>query len=307
MSIKRMPVYNPTSPFANSSQIRFAIISDTHTSHRQISLPAADVLLHCGDFTFNGRHAQVKDFADWLKELKGFKAKVLIAGNHDFTFDVDWYRQRGSYFHNRDIGSLNQMEAKFQEYFLKNGGLELFSQGPMEHAAACKKLLDCDEMRTKHGVWYLEDSGVDVSKTLNENGDSIVNVTPITSSGPSPTSVRIWGSPWSPDFHSWAFMLPRRTGALASKYELISPKTHILLSHTPPYGVLDESKMTHENVGAEELTEFLEKREDLSVVAFGHIHEDYGVVEKGGRLFLNAAMSEVGYDCGKRMVHVVDL
>lgn len=53
-------------------------ISDTHNCHRQLAnLPAADVLVHCGDFTDMGTEQEVLDFLNWLIELP-YKHKVFV-------------------------------------------------------------------------------------------------------------------------------------------------------------------------------------------------------------------------------------
>lgn len=58
-------------------------ISDTHSLHRKlVNLPAADVLVHSGDFTLNGTEAEALDFIDWFCELP-YEYKIFIGGNHD--------------------------------------------------------------------------------------------------------------------------------------------------------------------------------------------------------------------------------
>lgn len=77
---------------------RFVCFSDTHGLHDQIPrkhCPAADVLLHGGDFTNTGELEQVDSFDKWLKAYPA-KHKVVIAGNHDTTFHEDYYLQRGA-------------------------------------------------------------------------------------------------------------------------------------------------------------------------------------------------------------------
>lgn len=45
-------------------------ISDTHNHHRQLqALPAADVIVHSGDFTMAGTEAEVIDFIEWFCAL----------------------------------------------------------------------------------------------------------------------------------------------------------------------------------------------------------------------------------------------
>ena len=63
-------------------------ISDTHMLHRTLQekdLPAADILVHTGDFTNNGTDAEFADFNDWLRcQRPRFKHIVVICGNHEF-------------------------------------------------------------------------------------------------------------------------------------------------------------------------------------------------------------------------------
>jgi Icc-related predicted phosphoesterase len=63
-------------------------ISDTHMLHRTLrpaDLPAADILVHTGDFTNNGTDAEFEDFNNWLASQRPrFKHIVIICGNHEF-------------------------------------------------------------------------------------------------------------------------------------------------------------------------------------------------------------------------------
>jgi Icc-related predicted phosphoesterase len=67
--------------------MRLVIISDTHGSHRNIKLPAGDILIHAGDFTRHGSDDDVAEFDDWLATLP-YQDKIIIAGNHDFPFET---------------------------------------------------------------------------------------------------------------------------------------------------------------------------------------------------------------------------
>ena len=58
-------------------------ISDTHNRHQQLTnLPAADVIVHCGDFTDNGTEKEVIEFLNWFIELS-YAHKIFVIGNHD--------------------------------------------------------------------------------------------------------------------------------------------------------------------------------------------------------------------------------
>ena len=52
--------------------------------------------------------------------------------------------------------------------------------------------------------------------------------------------VKIWGSPWQPEFHNWAFNLPKNGDDLFNKWENIPLNTDILITHGPAFGFLDD-------------------------------------------------------------------
>lgn len=68
--------------------MKIVAISDTHGKHRAFpEIPDGDVFIHAGDFTNIGEPEQVKDFNNWLGALP-HKYKIVIAGNHDRSFEV---------------------------------------------------------------------------------------------------------------------------------------------------------------------------------------------------------------------------
>lgn len=52
-----------------------------------MSIPDGDVLVHAGDFTMQGRAAEINEFNEQLARLP-HKHKVVIAGNHDIGFET---------------------------------------------------------------------------------------------------------------------------------------------------------------------------------------------------------------------------
>ena len=104
--------------------------------------------------------------------------------------------------------------------------------------------------------------------------------------------LKIYGSPWQPWFMDWAFNLPRGR-ALEEKWELIPANTDVLITHGPPFGILDEAPRG-ENVGCEALAEAVWwVKPQLHV--FGHIHSAYGSGERLGIKFANAASCDEAY------------
>jgi len=67
----------------------------------------------------------------------------------------------------------------------------------------------------------------------------------------------------------------------------------VLVTHTPPYGILDCIN-TGEHVGCEDLRRALQ-RVKPKIHVFGHIHEDRGVVEQNGTTFINACICNGRY------------
>ena len=90
-----------------AGHVRFVVVSDTHDHHFCQALghkhaapviPEGDVLIHAGDFTSTGREIEVAQFNAWLATLP-HTHKIVIAGNHDLTFDLESYPQLWKRFH----------------------------------------------------------------------------------------------------------------------------------------------------------------------------------------------------------------
>lgn len=113
----------------------------------------------------------------------------------------------------------------------------------------------------------------------------------LSDSGIEIEGVKFWGSPWQPEFMNWAFNLPR--GAqLKAKWNLIPDDTDVLITHGPPYGILD--RVGKEHVGCEDLREAV-SRVRPKVHVFGHIHCDAGQFNSGTTQFVNAAICNERY------------
>lgn len=109
-------------------------------------------------------------------------------------------------------------------------------------------------------------------------------------------NLKIYGAPWQPRFFDWAFNLTR--GAeLREKWKLISEETDVLITHGPPFGILDAVRQRHyvENVGCEELRKRVETIKPKLHI-FGHIHRGYGRAEKFGAQFVNASNCDESYE-----------
>lgn len=113
---------------------------------------------------------------------------------------------------------------------------------------------------------YLENSGVEIKK------------------------LKIYGTPDCPQFGNWAFM--HKLDLLYKIHELIPDDTDILVSHSPPFGILDINK-NGVNCGT---STFAGRAPNAVIHAFGHIHESYGTHEGPDKLFINASIYKTPYD-----------
>ena len=104
--------------------------------------------------------------------------------------------------------------------------------------------------------------------------------------------IRIFGSPWTPRFYNWAFNLDRGE-PLRNKWERIPEGVDVLVTHGPPYGILDRTK-SGEHVGCEELRRELH-RIMPKLHVFGHIHQSYGAHREAETSYINACICDENY------------
>lgn len=104
--------------------------------------------------------------------------------------------------------------------------------------------------------------------------------------------VKFYGSPWQPWFQNWAYNAPEFDEGeefLSSKFDLIPEGIDVLITHSPPKGVLDF--VGRRNVGSHSLMRNVQRVMPKHHV-FGHIHHGYGTKEIHGVNFINAAQCD---------------
>lgn len=106
--------------------------------------------------------------------------------------------------------------------------------------------------------------------------------------------IKIWGSPWQPEFYDWAFNLPREGEELREKWSLIPNDVDILITHGPAHGYLDRVIGGWENLGCELLAESIKVKKPKIHVC-GHIHTGYGYIFDGDTHYINAAVLNEQY------------
>lgn len=261
-NVMRLQVKPPSTP-ALENKVRFVCMSDTHslTSHLKQDIPDGDVFLHAGDFTRSGAVSEVRDFNAWLGKLP-HKHKIVIAGNHELSFDPA--------FQDKDQLSADCRSGHIGSSILPiNQKLLLTptsaSCGIIEECNSTCSQIKC-ELTNCH---YLEDEAIILY------------------------GLKIYGSPWQPEFGDWAFNLPRGQSCL-DKWNRIPQDTDILLTHSPPLGFGDLCS-TGVRAGCVELLSTVQKRVLPKYHVYGHIHEGYGVRSDGKVVYVNASTCDINY------------
>ena len=106
--------------------------------------------------------------------------------------------------------------------------------------------------------------------------------------------IEIYGSPYTPEFCSWAFNLSRFGTELFNKWNSIPEDTDILVTHGPPLRILDEIPLRG-HLGCYDLAERL-KHISPKIHGFGHIHGAYGKKKIRKTTFINCSIMDEQYN-----------
>lgn len=113
--------------------------------------------------------------------------------------------------------------------------------------------------------------------------------------------IKFYGSPYQPEFFNWAFN-KKRGKELEEVWKKIPDDVNVLVTHSPPYGVLDKTRRNNENVGCKDLSNRIEDLLQLKLHVFGHIHESYGVEHKNDVVHVNASSCTDKYVCSNKPI-----
>ena len=133
--------------------------------------------------------------------------------------------------------------------------------------------------------------------------DYIFNMHYLCDSGLEYCGYKIWGAPWTKTFggmnpHCKAFTFDY-DAELDAKWDLIPSDTNILVTHSPPFGVLDAG------FGCMKLEKHVKERVKPLIHVFGHIHEFGGMAEQHDDInFINAAYMDRFYRPLNKVVRV---
>lgn len=105
--------------------------------------------------------------------------------------------------------------------------------------------------------------------------------------------INFWGSPYQPVFYDWAFNLPRGK-ALKEHWDLIPAGIDILVTHSPPYGIMDNVGGERYPIGCQDMREMVDRIKPR-VHMFGHVHSTHGTLLTKNTVFCNVAICNEKY------------
>lgn len=120
-------------------------------------------------------------------------------------------------------------------------------------------------------VIYLEDSGIEID------------------------GIYFWGTPVSKPFNNWAFNRPEEK--LLLHWQAVPDNTDVLITHTPPYTIMDWVDWNRSHEGSPTLYKEVFDRIKPKVHCFGNIHGGYGIKTMDGITFINASNLDDDYMC----------
>jgi len=195
---------------------KICLFSDSHGLHKDVVIPACDILIFAGDFDIHSS-LDLERANRWFGQQNA-KHVIFCAGNHD----------------------------TFLEGIGKENVKKLFTN-----------------------VIYLENDLVEIE------------------------GLRIYGSPFSPEFNNWSFSYQRRSLEAKNIWSKMSYDLDILVSHCPSYGILDRN-LQDERCGCEILQREIAIKQPR-VHVFGHIHGEYGCINQCGIDFYNVSVLNEDY------------
>jgi len=121
------------------------------------------------------------------------------------------------------------------------------------------------ELCKKHNIIYLKDEMVKIE------------------------DINFYGTPWTLEHNRNNGFTKKTEKELLIISEKIPEETDILITHTPPYGILDETNNI--KCGSTAFLQRIKKLNNLKYHIFGHIHESRGRKKEGHTIYINSAYS----------------
>lgn len=132
---------------------------------------------------------------------------------------------------------------------------------------------------------------------LEKNTSSLHDIIPpnihyLQDSGVCIDHINFWGAPYTRGNGSWAFNI-KRGEEIGKHWDLIPGNTNFLITHTPPFRILDELD-NKKHIGCDMLRQRV-KQINPAYHIFGHNHNDYGIERTAATVFVNSSSLDDNY------------
>lgn len=107
--------------------------------------------------------------------------------------------------------------------------------------------------------------------------------------------IKFYGTPVQKPFNDWAFNRPEEK--LAQHWAAIPDDVDVLITHSPPYMILDRVDWNRSHEGSPTLYDEVINRIKPKIHCFGHIHGGYGIKIIENTTFINASNLNDVYEC----------
>lgn len=187
-----------------------------------------------------------------------------------------------------------QYSKKLNEWFISNPADVLLFAGDLQlnkYDDGSKFLSWIDKLPYEHKICIFGNHDSNFLNVLQEI-KQYKNIHFLNNESINIDGINIWGSPYSVQFMNWWFM--KSEDELEKIYKNIPEDTNILLTHTPPFGILDKT-VGGINIGSKSLLDRIQELSNLKYHLFGHCHENFGVAKINKTIFMNASMLDEKY------------
>jgi Icc-related predicted phosphoesterase len=178
------------------------------------------------------------------------------------------------------IGNSHEIVNFMQWYFKLPYDHKIVIAGNHDWLFETHRLLALEKV--PKNVIYLEDSGIEID------------------------GIKFWGSPVQKPFNNWAFNRPEEK--LAQHWAAIPDDIDVLITHSPPYSIMDFVSPNGSHEGSPSLYIEVVERIKPKIHIFGHIHESYGIKVIENITFINASNLNGDYMCVNEpfLVEIID-
>lgn len=139
--------------------------------------------------------------------------------------------------------------------------------------------------------WHMQTHAAEMASVLAES-----SINYLFDSGVEIDGIRFWGSPFTPEYFNWAFQC-KQGDEMDLHWKKIPENTHVLITHGPPYGIMDkvpEDDGTLSHAGCARLLRRIRTIKPALHI-FGHIHEGFGEQKVDETHFYNVSSMNSAY------------